>query len=51
MLTKDGFLKLSDFGTCFAPDDYFVPDVAQQIRAIKSMAETKKDEKSRKLSE
>ena len=23
LLTKDGYLKLSDFGTCFAPEDYF----------------------------
>lgn len=23
LMTKDGYLKLSDFGTCFAPEDYF----------------------------
>lgn len=23
LLTKDGYIKLSDFGTCYAPEDFF----------------------------
>ena len=51
LLTKEGFLKLSDFGTCYAPEDFFSPEVSKQIKSIKSMAESKKSEKCAKLSE
>jgi hypothetical protein len=44
-------MKLSDFGTCFAPDDFFDPDISKQIKQIKNLAEVKKEDKSKKLSE
>jgi len=49
-MTKDGYLKLSDFGTCYAPDDFFEADISKQIKAIKMMSESKKEENGRKLS-
>jgi len=36
-------LKLSDFGTAFAPETFYEPDVAKQISNIKKLAMDKKD--------
>jgi hypothetical protein len=40
---------LSDFGTAFAPDSFYEPDVAKQINNIKNLAANKKEEKLKKI--
>ena len=39
LLTKDGYLKLADFGTGYAPDEFYDSETAKQIKNIKSMSE------------
>lgn len=41
LIAKDGFLKLSDFGTAYAPDTFYAPAVAERIRSIKEMSQNK----------
>lgn len=50
LLSSDGFLKLSDFGTAYAPDSFFGPEVAKRIKSIREMNQVKED-KDRKDSE
>ena len=47
LVTSEGFVKLSDFGTAYAPDSFFSPAVAERIRSIKEMSQSK-EEKERK---
>jgi len=41
LITNDGFVKLSDFGTAYAPDSFYAPAVAERIKSIKEMSQNK----------
>lgn len=45
LLTHDGFVKLSDFGTAYAPDSFYAPEVAAKIKGIKEMNSQKEQER------
>ena len=47
LLTRDGFLKLSDFGTAYAPDSFFGPQAAQRIKAIRGMNQVKEEQEKK----
>ena len=42
LFKKDGTLKLADFGTAYANEDFFPPEIASTIKEYKEMAKKKK---------
>ena len=50
LLTEGGLIKLSDFGTAYAPDSLFTKEIAAKIKEIKDMSvKSEEKEKEKKI--